>query len=74
MKTLPDNWTTQQKAFFAGVLSAYVPRRHLVVVVDALPTQPTTELYFDHFIAVLEPRISSEHWDRVLITCMRLFA
>jgi hypothetical protein len=74
MKTLPDFWTTEQKAYFAGRISAIVPRRQLMAVVDALSTSASHELYFDQLIAVLEPRISSYQWKRVAEHCEEVFA
>jgi hypothetical protein len=76
MKTLPEHWTVGQRAFFAGLISAYVDVRHLKVVIDHLTaiTPFTHELFFDQLIAVLEPRIQPARWDGVVEGCERIFA
>ena len=74
MKTLPDNWTLQQKAFFAGRISAYVSKQHLQVVFSAMPSAKNDEAYFDYIIAMLESRINADRWKRIVAACQRLFA
>lgn len=74
MKTLPDNWTFEQKAFFAGLISAHVSKQHLQVVFSKLPQAKNDRAFFDFIIAILEPRIDAERWARTVAACQRYFA
>jgi hypothetical protein len=75
MKRLPDNWTFEQKAFFAGLISARVPVRHLQTVFSALRSETKRDAaYFDYIIAILEPRISPARWVTARTVCERYFA
>jgi hypothetical protein len=73
MKTLPDSWTLHQKAFFAGLISAYVSKQHLQVVFSSLPTVKNDEACFDCIIAMLGSRINAERWKRLVAMCQRYF-
>ena len=76
MKTLPSNWTEQQIAYFAGLISARCPFGHLKKIIEHLNiiVPPAHERWFQSFIAVLEPRISADQWQGCVETCTRLFA
>lgn len=73
MKTVPAKWTFHQKAYFAGLISAFMPGGHVRAVIRAIRLHPSDPHYFDCFIAVLEPRVNATRWNAIVKKLEGLF-
>jgi hypothetical protein len=73
MKAYPQNWTTRQLAFFAGIISAGIRMGDLKRIVDECVHESNGELYFQLLIERVEPLIGRDQWEGCVENCQKLF-
>jgi hypothetical protein len=73
-KTHPENWTTREVAYFAGMLSARIGFGDLKQMVDECASaNQNCHLYFADLVNRLEPLISADQWQGCVENCSKVF-
>jgi hypothetical protein len=75
MKWYPQNWSTRQVSFFAGVLSRKLELEQLKRLIDqCVQESHDRQLYFAPLVERIEPFIPKQEWDRCVADCSQIFA